>query len=67
MPMLTTVRDPFSGGAGPLAAAQPVGEVTHRVQHRVHILDDVLPVDDQLGVRAAAAARYAAPRDPPRC
>ena len=48
MPMLTTVLMRSSGGAGPLAAAQPVGEVAHLVQHFVHILDDVLAVDDQL-------------------
>ena len=42
--------DPFPGGSGPFAAAQPIGEVAHRVQHRVHVLDDVLAVDGQLGV-----------------
>src|SRR6185437_14610016 len=39
--------DPLTGGAGPLAAAQPVGEIAHPVQHFVHIGDDVLPVDGQ--------------------
>ena len=50
MPMLTTVLDPFPGGPGPFAVAQPVGEVTHRVEHLVHVRDDVLAVDDQLGI-----------------
>ena len=59
--------DALAGRARPLAAAQPVGEVAHLVQHRVHILDDVLAVDDQLGAARAAAARCAAPRGSPRC
>ena len=42
--------DPFSGGAGPFAIAQPVGEVTHRVEHLVDVRHDVLAVDDQFGV-----------------
>ena len=41
--------DAFAGRAGPLAAAQPVGEVAHPVEHRVHVGDDVLAVDRQLG------------------
>ena len=41
-------RDAFTGRAGPLAAAQPVGEVAHLVEHLVHVLDDVLAVDGQL-------------------
>ena len=41
--------DALAGRPRPLAAAQPVGEVAHPVQHRVHVLDDVLAVDDQLG------------------
>ena len=50
MPMLTTVLDALAGRAGPLAAAQPVGELAHPVEHLVHVGDDVLAVDDQLGV-----------------
>ena len=46
--MLTTVVMRSPGGARPLAAAQPVGEVAHRVQHVVHVGDDVLAVDRQL-------------------
>ena len=41
--------DALTGRAGPLAAAQPVGEVAHPVQHLVHVGDDVLAVDGQLG------------------
>ena len=40
--------DALAGRAGPFAAAQPVGEVAHPVQHLVHIVDDVLSVDGQL-------------------
>ena len=40
--------DPLTGCPGPFAAAQPVGEVAHPVQHLVHIGDDVLAVDGQL-------------------
>ena len=47
MPMLTTVLIALAGGARPLAGAQPVGEVAHRVEHRVHVGDDVLAVDRQ--------------------
>jgi hypothetical protein len=39
--------DPLTRGAGPFAAAQPVGEIAHPVQYFVHIGDDVLPVDGQ--------------------
>src|ERR1700761_3063791 len=42
--------DPLAGGAGPLAAAQPVGEISHRVEHFVDIGDDVLAAHDQLRV-----------------
>jgi hypothetical protein len=42
--------DPLTGGTGPLAAAQPVGEIAHRVEHRVDVLDYVLPVHYQRGV-----------------
>ena len=42
--------DPFTGGAGPFTVAQPVGEVAHRVEHLVYVRDDILAVDDQLGV-----------------
>ena len=38
-------RDALTGRAGPLAAAQPVGEVTHLVEHFVDVGDDVLAVD----------------------
>ena len=47
--MLTTVLMRSPVAPGPLAGAQPVGEVAHRVEHRVHIGDHVLAVDGQLG------------------
>ena len=59
--------DALAGRAGPLAGAQPVGEVAHRVEHLVHVGDDVLAVDHQLGAAAAGAARCAARRGPRRC
>ena len=48
MPMLIDGGDPLPGRAGPLAAAQPVGELAHPVQHLVHVGHDVLAVDAQL-------------------
>ena len=41
-------RDALAGRAGPLAAAHPVGEVRHPVQHLVHIGHDVMAVGDDL-------------------
>src|ERR1700759_5419636 len=35
--------DPLAGGAGPLAAAQPIGEIAHGAEYFVHIGDHVLP------------------------
>ena len=40
--------DLLAGRARPLAAAQPVGEIAHPVQHLVHVGHDVLAVDGQL-------------------
>ena len=60
-------RDALARRARPLAAAQPVGEVAHAVQHRVHILDDVLAVDHQLDACRVSAARCAAPHGSPTC
>ena len=54
MPMLTTRRDALARRARPLAAAQPVGEVAHPVEHLVHVGDDVLAVDGQLGAARLA-------------
>ena len=39
--------DALAGGALPLTGAQLVGEVTHRVEHCVHVGDHVLAVDGQ--------------------
>ena len=39
--------DALAGRAAPLAAAQPVGELTHPVEHLVHVGHHVLPVDGQ--------------------
>ena len=49
--------DALPGGPGPLAAAYPVGEVAHGIEHLVHIGDNVLPVDHQLRVARQAQRR----------
>ncbi len=54
MPMLTTVLIARAGDAHPRAATNPVGEGVDRVEHLVHLGDDVGAVHDQ-----AVAARTA--------
>ena len=44
------VADALAGVALPLAAAHPVGEVGHLVQHRVHFRHDILAVDEDVRV-----------------
>lgn len=39
--------DALAGGAGPFAAAQPVGEPAHAVEHLVDVGHHVLAVDGQ--------------------
>ena len=58
MPMLTTLlmRLPV---CLPRAAADPLGEVGHLVEHGVHLGHDVLAVDHDRSRRAAPAARRA--------
>ncbi len=56
MPMLIDVLDPLAGVAGPLAAADAVGEVGHAVEHGMHLGHDVVAVDDD---RFAAGRRRA--------
>ena len=46
--------DPLTGGSGPGARAQPVGEIAHRVEHRVHVGDHVLAIHGQSGVAGKA-------------
>ena len=41
------VRDLLAGDAAPLAGADPLGEGRHRVEHRLHVVVDILPVDDE--------------------
>jgi hypothetical protein len=64
MPMLTTVSISLAGDALPLAGADLVGEGVHLVEHLVDVGDDVLAVDDELGVAGGGAARCAARRGP---
>ena len=40
--------DPFAGVPGPRAVAHSVGEVGHPVQHLVHVVVDLLSVDQQV-------------------
>ena len=47
MPMLITLRIGLPVWPRPLAAAHPVAEGRHPVEHLVHLLDDVGAVDDQ--------------------
>ena len=44
MPMLIDVANAFSGMARPGAAADPVGEIGHLVEHGVHFGHDVLAI-----------------------
>ncbi len=52
--------DPLARGPGPGPVADAVGEVPHLAQHRLHVADDVLPVDvqDRLpgGMRSATCS-----------
>ena len=47
MPMLTTLRIGLPVCPRPLAAADPLAERGHPVEHLVDLLDDVVAVDDQ--------------------
>ena len=51
------VRDLLAGDAPPLARAHPVGERGHRVEHLLHVVIDVLPVDDERGRGAGRPAQ----------
>ena len=51
------VRHLLAGDAAPLARAHPVGERRHRVEHRLHVVVDVLPVDDERGRGARGPAQ----------
>ena len=42
--------DALAGGAGPPPVAHPVGEIAHRVQDGVDVVDHVLCVDGEPGV-----------------
>ena len=46
----------LAGDAGPLARAHPVGERAHRVEHPLHVVVDLLPVDDERGRGPGRAA-----------
>ena len=56
MPMFTTLRIALAGVAGPVAAADAVGERRHPVEHGVHVGHHVLAVDLDRGARGARSA-----------
>jgi len=55
---VTTVADPLPRVAGPATVASRFAKVRHAVEHRVHLRNDVLAVDDD----RLAAWRAGAPR-----
>ncbi len=67
MPMLTTVviRSPVCPRHS--AAADPLGERAHPVEHPVHVGDHVLPVHDELGVARQAQRGVQHRRGPRSC
>ena len=56
MPMLTTVRMRWPVCPVHCPERTRVGEVGHPVEHRVHVRDHVLPVDDQRASRGSRSA-----------
>ena len=63
MPMLTTLRIRFPVWPVHAPLADAGREVGHAVEHRVHLRDDVLAVDDDRRGRAARGAPRGGPRD----
>ena len=56
IPMFTTLRMRSPVAPRPRTGADTLGEVRHPIQHRVHLRDDIDPVDDELrapGIRNA--------------
>ena len=51
------VRHPLAGHARPLAAAHALGERGHPLEHGLHVGVDILPVDDERGLRAGRSAQ----------
>ena len=65
MPIFTTLRMRLPVWPVNVAAAQPRGEVGHRVQHLVDVRHHIGAIDLDAASRAARATQHAARRDVP--